>query len=231
MTESPRPSRLRFAAEGLVIVVSILLALAVDTYWSARQDRAVERTELLGIQQQLMETKTELERAVAKDSLLLEASDRLVGILEDAPDGTVSVVDSLLLAQGETTMFVAPLSRIESLLASGHVVLIEDPDLRAMITGWPGVAAEVTEVAVRRRDFYEAEFLTHLRDRYNLNDFVGWGSEARGSFREIPVDNAFRNLLRERRFFDRVLLAMERRTLEHLESLLEQLRQALPESV
>ena len=55
MAENRRPSWLRFAAEGLVIVVSILLALAVDTYWSARQDRAVERTELMGIERQLLD--------------------------------------------------------------------------------------------------------------------------------------------------------------------------------
>ena len=126
-------------------------------------------------------------------------------------------------------MFVAPLSRFDALLASGRLVLIEDPDLRAAIAQWPTLVGGVTEVAVRRRDFYETEFLAQLRDRYDLNHFLGAGPPI-GNVTEIPVNDAFRNLVRERRFFDRVLLARERRLLEQLEGLLDRVRQALPES-
>ena len=97
---------------------------------------------------------------------------------------------------------------------------------KAAIAGWSSVVLASTEVAVRRRDFYENEFLVHLRDRYDLNMFLGDG-DGRGVLQEIPVDNAFRNLIRKRRFFDRVLLGRERWTLERLEDLLDQVREAL----
>lgn len=37
---------LRIAAEGPVVVASILLALAIDTWWAERQERREEREEL-----------------------------------------------------------------------------------------------------------------------------------------------------------------------------------------
>ena len=229
MANSGRLPWLRFAAEGLLIVVSILSALAVDTFWSGRQDRELEREELQGIREQLETTRRELEGTIRADERGLGYSDRLLTVLERAGDGNLPVLDSLLRAQGNTTMFVAPLSRFDALLASGRLVLIEDPDLRAAIAEWPTLVDAITEVAVRRRDFYETEFLAHLRDRYDLSDFLGTEPPT-GNLEEIPVDDALRNLVRERQFFDRILLIREQRLLERLEGLLDRVRQALPES-
>lgn len=229
MTDSRRLPLLRFAAEGLLIVVSILSALAVDTFWSARQDRRLERDELQGIQEQLETTQGQLEGTIRADESLLGWTERLLAVLEASGDGTAPVLDSLLRAQGGTTMFVAPLSRFDALLASGRLVLIEDPDLRAAIAEWPTLVGAITEVAIRRRDFYETEFLAHLRDHYDLTHFLG-SVPPIGNLEEIPVDDAFRNLVRERRFFDGVLLTREQRLLEQLEGLLDRVRQALPES-
>ena len=229
MTDRRPLPLLRFAAEGLLIVVSILSALAVDTFWSVRQDRRLEREELQGIQEQLETTKGQLEGTIRADESLLGWTERLLAVLEASGDGTVPVLDSLLRAQGSTTMFVAPLSRFDALLASGRLVLIEDPDLRAALAQWPTLVGEITEVAVRRRDFYETDFLVQLRDRYDLNHFLGPELPI-GNLVEIPVDDAFRNLVRERRFFDGVLLIRERRLLEQLEALLDRVGQALPES-
>jgi len=229
LTDSRPLPLLRFAAEGLLIVVSILSALAVDTFWSARQDRRLEREELQGIQEQLETTKGQLEGTIRADESLLGWTERLLAVLEASGDGTAPVLDSLLRAQGNTTMFVAPLSRFDALLASGRLVLIEDADLRAAIAQWPTLVGEITEVAVRRRDFFETDFLVHVRDRYDLTRVLGLEPPI-GNLEEIPVDDAFRNLVRERRFFDRVLLIREQRLLEQLEDLLDRVRQALPES-
>ena len=231
MSGNGRLPWLRFAAEGLLIVASILAALAVDTYWSGRQERQLERAELLGIQEQLEATRLQLERTIAADERILETTGRLLAVLEGAGDGAVPVLDSLLRAQGSTTMFVAPMSRFDALLASGRLVLIEDPDLRAAIAEWPTLVGEVTEVAVRRRDFYETEFLTHLRDRFDLGLVLGGSEPPRGEFVEIPVDNALRNLIRVRRFFDGILVSRERQLLARLEELLERAHHGLRESV
>lgn len=123
MVSSGRLPWLRLTAEGILTVVSILSALAVDTFWSGRQDRALEKAELLGIQNQLLATKQQLEETIRVDETLLGYTERLLAILEGAGDG---------------------------------------------------------------------------------------------------VDNAFRNLIRQRRFFDRVLLGREQRLLARLEELLNE---------
>lgn len=229
MTNGGRLPWLRLVAEGVLIVASILSALAVDTFWSGLQDRRLESAELQGIFEQLETTKRRLEETIRADESLLGTTERLLAVLEAAGDGTAPVLDSLLRAQGGTTLFVAPLSRFDALLASGRLVLIEDPDLRAAIAEWPTLVGGITEVAVRRRDFYETEFLAHLRDRYDLTHFLG-SEPPIGNLVEIPVDDAFRNLVRERRFFDRVLLIRQQALLERLEGLMDYVRQALPES-
>ena len=228
--QADRPIRLaRIAAEGVVIVMSILLALAGDAWFEQRQDVRLETQELEGIRAQLGETRQLLLSSIADDEAGLIATTRLLQSVEEA-EGTVSVLDSLLAWQGYTTMFVAPLSRFEAIAASGRLVLIRDDDLRAAIAGWPARVSNATTLAIGRRDFWGEDFMPGLWADQDLDDWL-YTATPSGAMISITVDNALKNMLRQRRFLDRSVLYRERITLDQLDELLQMVERALAESV
>jgi hypothetical protein len=57
----------RLIAEGLAIVVSILLAFAIDAWWEQRQDTAEERRILVSLRDEFTEIRALLnERSLAR---------------------------------------------------------------------------------------------------------------------------------------------------------------------
>ena len=219
----------RIAAEGVVIVVSIMLALAADAWLEQRGDLRLETAELTGLRQQLIETREDLATSIRRDERILESTNRFIEIVENEPSGTVLVVDSLLRLQGLTTLFEPPLSRFEAIAASGRLVLIQDDALRAAIAGWSVRAIDPTDIATRRREFFEGVFLPELWADHDLEDWFFFTPPS-GELVSVSVNKTFKNLLRQRQFFDRVVLMSERTTLEDLDNLLRMIEAALPEA-
>lgn len=224
--QADRPIRLaRIASEGAVIVVSILLALAADAWFEQRQEVRLETAELEGLRAQLGETRQLLLSSIAADEAGLSATTRLLQSIGDA-EGTVPVLDSLLARQGYTTMFVAPLSRFEAIAASGRLVLIRDDDLRAAISGWPMRANNATALATRRRDFWEEDFMPGLWADQDVDHWF-YTATPSGAMISITVDNALKNMLRQRQFLDRVVITRGRIVMDQLDELLQMVEGAL----
>jgi len=67
----------RLIVEGVVIVLSILLAFAIDAWWSERQERIEEAEILLGLKQEFTDTRIVLEQQISKHSIMLQANIKL----------------------------------------------------------------------------------------------------------------------------------------------------------
>lgn len=119
--------RRRVIAEFVVIVTSIMLALAGDSWLQARSDRRSEQAELKGLRSELAATRRGLGSVIRGDSLIFIATQRILTALDSARN-TVQVPDTLTRQQGNTAIFQPPLGRFESLLASGRLHLIQDYD-------------------------------------------------------------------------------------------------------
>ena len=138
----------RALASGMGIVVSILLAFAIDAAWDARSERLVERATVDGIRK---EFETNLQRL---DELLVEhsgADTDLLGLLDttipDSEDDTEAEVDRLVRGLLVGDLFDPSTGTLEMLLNSGRMDLISDPDLRALLWTWKMQLTDVEDEA------------------------------------------------------------------------------------
>ena len=120
----------RLAAEGVVIVVSILLAFSVDAWWDGVTERERVREQQAQLHTQMLANQHLLEAAVARSRSSLDALRTIVDLV--GPDPTLVPQDSLGLLF--TPAFAVPFeslgtSAAESRLASSDFLVADYPSL------------------------------------------------------------------------------------------------------
>lgn len=145
----------RIVAEGVAIVVSILLAFGIQAWWEERRDRIEEVEILRGLDQDfsLYEQRLETFEARARRTMrlltpLLEAGPPTFG---DPPAPAVS--DSALYFMSVIATLEATGGTLEALLSSGRMELLQNRHLRAELTSWPNVVSDIRDNELDRRGF------------------------------------------------------------------------------
>ena len=147
----PAGRRTRIVVESLVIVLSILLAFAIDAGWDERQNRR-EEVEILRALSVEFERYSDRfgRRAVFYEGV----ADEIVWLLDAASfvPSDLDRLDSAFLAFVGAPTFDIGSGVHHELVASGRVALISDPDLRRRVSNWEGLLVETTdnEQVVRR---------------------------------------------------------------------------------
>ncbi len=175
----------RLFAEGLMVVVSILIAFALDAWWEERQ-----------LEQEMLEDLAIVEAELAENIRLIVMN---VEMMERGVDATHSVIDAMFATPdatqievpGETVywgLFLNPtldlsLGAIDAWIAAGRLAGISDPRLRERLASVRGKVGDVTEeqhVArqLGTRDLYPllAETLDDIRP---LTEMFGAGFTSR----------------------------------------------------
>ncbi len=145
----------RFAAEFVVIVVGVLVALAVDASVSERSDQANAAQYLEWIRDDLDATAPTLSEAMGVDADASEAATLLLDTLDAVP---LPGADTLVRMFGRLTQsvtFTPVLSTIDAMIESGDLQLITDPTVRRALLRYRS-SAEAFEGVVAKWNPYEA---------------------------------------------------------------------------
>ena len=165
MSEAPQAIRWkRLLAEGFAIVVSILLALAVDQAWEGRSDRLEEREELVRLNSEINSNLERFQAEVGAQISLVEHADSLLRILDQAADEQLLVIDNgLLLSLLFSPIWKPETPVLDALIASGRLRLIEDRNVREGIARLSSRFSSIdTSQAVRARTHYMEQLLPYL---------------------------------------------------------------------
>ena len=187
---------LRLAAEGAVIVVSILLAFAIDAWWADRQEE-LEETRMLSAlladfnstRESVREIRRYREAKIASISQLLEAA---AGTLELAP----AQIDSLLgdLLDSGTVDFSS--GALASLFEGGGLTRIRNQDLRQHLTSFTYLidwTKDLEEPAQQRQHM-------HWRPFFWSNAYYPQIENAKERFPGLAIENATPQIpIREKR--------------------------------
>jgi len=131
--DPPGPNQIpwaRVVAEGVAIILGILLAFGIDAAWDARQLRAKELEYLRALQVEMALASEELAEDHGRRDRWLVWSDSILGELSErsVPDSVVNVwiqqVGMLM------TRFFPPSSVLNDLVSSGNLSLLTSNDLR-----------------------------------------------------------------------------------------------------
>ena len=160
----------RILAEGGAIVVSILLAFAIDAWWQERSDRAREQT---AIRRLIVEYEANLQRLdedKGDHQDVLTATNQLLDLIGPEP-AEVEDPDAMaqLLIDCLTNPVLEPrLGTTNSLIASGEIRLLQDEEIQSALTAWPMLAQELI-------DWQEIERMHGEELILNLTyDYVAW---------------------------------------------------------
>ncbi len=140
--------------EAVLIVASILLAFALDSWWDERRDRVEEREILQGLQEEFRLNRAKLEYRVERHAT---EQGTMEVLLAATRSGRWTETD-LSLDAAIASMLTPPTTDLgngvlDALISAGRMELLSDRALRAKLAAWRGVMNEVSDDEIMNRDF------------------------------------------------------------------------------
>ncbi|MEM7283289.1 MAG: hypothetical protein AAF438_16860 [Pseudomonadota bacterium] len=123
-------SWLGFGVEGIIIISSILLALAIEAWWQERDDRTREQYYLNTLRSDLSAAKEELAQTIQRDSELIETAESFLAILRSDSDRITNETDWRDLTRITFDPVLLQTESLSALIVSGDIRLIEDTVMR-----------------------------------------------------------------------------------------------------
>jgi hypothetical protein len=145
----------RIIAEGTAIVLSILLAFAIDAWWDGQKNRTEERELLLGLEQEFAAYQERLEGDAARGQRFMRLLEAvlLAGPPEFRDPPPPAQADSAIFAMLFNPTFDADGGTLAALLSSGRLELIQSRGLRTGLAAWSSVVADIRDNELFRREF------------------------------------------------------------------------------
>ncbi len=139
MTQGP-PSRRSsvFAAEGVLIVLSILVAFGIEASWGRRGERLAELEALEGLLDDFTENVERLASAKAEHIQIRDASIRLLAMTGPDASAVASelTMDTLVMALIGGPKVFPVTATYDALIGSGRLDLLENSTLRRELALW-----------------------------------------------------------------------------------------------
>jgi len=133
---------IRVVAEGAAIVLSILLAFAIDAWWDSRQAAQAESAVIGSLVEEIDVAMAYLDEALDEHTQVMEGAEAWARVSNDIPLDSVARLVRLISAHRTPNL---ALSSVDALLSSGRLELIRDDELRSWIAAWPGVEEDYDE--------------------------------------------------------------------------------------
>ena len=149
--DRPEASRFpwtRLAAEAVAIVLSILLAFAIDAWWDERGDRLEEQRVLQQLTEEFEAVSAQLDGYIALDRRTLRNVSRIDSMIRAARAAgrsTIVARDSTLRWLVSQGTFAPTLPTLDGLRTSGRLTLIQDEELVGALAAWPTALEDAVE--------------------------------------------------------------------------------------
>lgn len=128
-------------SEGIVIVLSILAAFAIDAWWDSIQQQNRARAEVASLKSEFELADRELARASAELATALEATQQLAR--RAGPNAVLMPADSfgVLFTHCLTINAVElPSGALGNVLSSGDLPILRNLELQRNLASWPSIA-------------------------------------------------------------------------------------------
>jgi hypothetical protein len=143
-----KPSRFssQYVVEGVLIVVSILIAFAIDAWWEERGDRTEEQRVLTALRAEFQENAERLPRYIEAGEFAAAEAARLIQAIQDAAEGgRIVVTPEQLMALTAFGSFDPVRGAFDAMLQSGELRYIRNQALRSRLVRWPSLIADAVE--------------------------------------------------------------------------------------
>jgi hypothetical protein len=143
---STKTNWLKLGVEGLVIVVSILLAFVLQAWWDDRKDAQAERQMLVALDSELQGALTMLDDQLDLQNLQADSSKAVADNMVAAGEGVNVLVSNHEIATlFNHSTYDPPFGITSALLGSGQTSILGNSELRAALGRWPAAIADGVE--------------------------------------------------------------------------------------
>ncbi len=133
-------------SEGLVIVVSILFAFAIDALWDERQERLEEQEVLAALLVEFLLNRTEAAKVIESHELgRLRVAVLAQMTAADASALSSDEADEILVAIANPRTFGPIRGTVDSLIGGGQLNIIQDRRLRESLIAFINLSDDVVE--------------------------------------------------------------------------------------
>ena len=199
----------RLTAEGAAIVLSILLAFAIDAWWEDRGARKSEQWLLQRLKADFTEIQAALQLIEKEHRDTSAACITLLGFPNGEPLPTSPEVDRMVALVFLTSRTFNPGSgAVAAFLNSESAKLMENQPLANLLLAWPGVVEELQEEDAYLQEGIANRWIPFLKSRVNLGPYLATYGELMSGLpshvthpstrRALMVDQAFVNNVLDR---------------------------------
>ena len=173
MTETPRIAWKRLAIEAPVIVISILLAFAIDAWWEERSERQAEVVLLERLRADYIEIKSAL-RVVEEEHRA--ASEACIFFMNMAPGkllpATPEVDRKVALVFLASRTFNPGSGAVASFHSSEGARLVRNQSLADKLLAWSGLVEELQEEEANLQKGVAERWTPFIASRVNVGPYV-----------------------------------------------------------
>jgi len=141
----------RLLAEAIAIVLSILLAFAIDAWWDERSDRVRLAGAIQNIAAEVRDAREEIENAVKRNTFRIDGIKRFLSL---EPQELLALPEESLLSFDGVFYTPSPFDTsgfaLQGILSGGNLDIIADDELRSALIVWAQLPSEI------ERDYAEA---------------------------------------------------------------------------
>ncbi|MCZ6808487.1 MAG: hypothetical protein O7D92_01860 [Proteobacteria bacterium] len=147
----------RLAVEATAIVASILLAFAIDAWWSDREIDQWQTAQLRALHDEFSANLKSLDIIVQTHDSTARSLESLIAQIRDTNDTMqVTVSDAALVALIAWRTSDISTGTLDSLLSSGKLAEIDSSDIRKSLAAWPSEVGDAQEDEILARDFVQS---------------------------------------------------------------------------
>ena len=143
----------KLGIESVAVLVSILLAFAIDAWWDGYQESRRESQLLDGLAADFEASRAQLVDRLELAKRMTVGNGLLLDLLSaQAPGTTVMVPDSLIMSALTAPTYEPSTNALDAALASGEIDLVRNQSIRLHLATWRRTLADTAEdeLEVRR---------------------------------------------------------------------------------
>jgi hypothetical protein len=202
MTEAQKIPWNRLAVEAAAIVVSILLAFAIDAWWEDRQVQLEEQQILLGLSEEFLSNHEVLSQDLASHLKGLKSLEDILLLLEggQSNDAKAIAIAALFEMKAPKTTDLGN-GTLSAVLSSGRIETLKSKRLRTQLTAWKGVIGEVLDDQNNNAKMAFEIYLPYFVSENYSPYAIGRSSEESAAVKRMLEDPKFRHLVEIRLSF------------------------------
>jgi hypothetical protein len=163
----------RLLAEAAAIVVSILLAFAIDAWWDDRSDRRAEKLLLQRLKADFVDIKAALMLIESEHRETSAGCIAIISLPGGQPVPATFQYDRMVALVFLTSRTFNPGSgAVAAFLSGGGAELVENPALADLLLAWPGLVEELQEEDGFLQQGLALRWIPFLKSRVNIGPYL-----------------------------------------------------------